>query len=574
MKKILLLEDEIIIGHDISAILHANNYDTIHCLTYDDAINKIKTDKIDLAIIDIFLKENKTGIDFAEFIKSNYAIPFIFLTGNSDPSTINNAKESRPHGFITKPVNPIALYSTIEIVFSKFELQQQLLQSRFLLKNLINSIPESLFLLGKDGNILESNNEGAKRVNYSSDEIIGKNFNALFSSSLISEKKLIDAALNNNSPISIEEELNGRFYSNQIYPIKKIGNDMDYISVFVRDVTKQNKAETERKQALIELDKIMNLLPVSICIINSNKEIIRFNKTFGDLFLKKKESKNRKCYEVLPNKMCGANSCPFENIQSGNQEFQITYTSGAEDKKFLVRATDFSYLSDNNNKYILLSLTDITEYNKLIHIASNAIENERKEIGQQLHDGVGQKLTGLSFLLSTIKKVINDCAPERNDIINVFVDNLHESIEMIRNISKGLWPINIKKHGFSNSIYELVENFSSVYNKKIELFFKKPIEFNDTFIANNLYFILQEALLNAIKHGTNEHVTLIINSNSSEINITIENHIFEKQSVKKTTGIGNFIMQYRANLINADIIKNIQGEKYITQINLEHVEVE
>ncbi|MBN1501879.1 MAG: response regulator [Spirochaetes bacterium] len=569
MKKILLLEDEIIIGHDISDILHQNNYDVSHCFSFDEAVKNITSATIDLAIIDIFLKEKKTGIDFANYIKSNFNIPFIFLTGNSDPSTVNLAKETNPHGFITKPVNPIALYSTIEIVFSKFELQQQLSQSRFLLKNLINSIPESLFLLGEEGEILESNIEGANRVNISVDNIIGRNFYEIYSKSVITEKKLINKAGQNNSPISFEEENNRKYYNYQIYPIKN-RNGNDYISVFIRDVTKQNLAEAERNQALLELDKIMNILPVSICIINENKDIIRYNKTFSDFFLSRSDCDNSKCFNILPNKMCSDNNCPLMNLQAGNHEFQISYNTGNEEKKFLVRANDFSYGNSSSETYILLSLTDITEYTKLIHIASNAIENERKEIGQQLHDGVGQKLTGLSFILSTIKKTINENAPEKNEIMNIFADNLHESIEMIRNISKGLWPINIKKHGFSNSIYELVENLSTVYATKIDLFFKTPVEFNDTFIANNLYFILQEALLNAIKHGTGDAVRLTITDNSSKICITVENNFLKKTAYKTTPGIGNFIMQYRANLINANIIKNITENRYNTQINLDY----
>lgn len=566
MKKILLLEDEIIIAKDIEIFLSSIGFKVNITLSYNDAVKFLKKNTVDLVLIDIFLNDDYNGIDFANFLNDNFNIPFIFLTGNSDTATIESAKKTRPHGFITKPVNTIALNSTIEIVLANFELQQEIAHSKTLLSNLIDSIPESLFLINNSGEILEVNSESSKRLNIPHDQLLGKDFFSLYKK----HKKEISSVKKTKLPISFEDCSNNNYYNYQVYPIFENSN-INNISIFIQDITLQKNAEKDREIIHNEIDTILNLTPISLCIINEDCRIIRYNNTFQKYFLCDQSESDFLCKIILKNPKCDTDKCPLATIDISEEEFQITQNIRNEEKRFLVNNTKFKSHNPEYNNCILMSLTDITEYDRLIKIASNAIEHERRIIGQQLHDGVGQKLTGISYLFGSLKNLLLENFPEKSDFIDLFSQNLQESISLIRNISKGLWPINIKQQGFSNSILELVDYLKNIYGCQIKMKFVKPVEFEDMFVANNLYFILQEILLNAIKHSDSEFIYFAVSKEENQIKFIISNDI--KGNSKSSTiisGIGNYIIQYRANLINAEIIKNITNTIYkiTVQINI------
>src|SRR5690606_27851093 len=103
-KKILIVEDQLIITMDLEYMLQELGYDVCGiCTNYDDALSLIRTAKPDLISIDIILYGEKTGIDLAHAINGTYAPPFIFLTSHADRSTIEAAKSTNPAGYIVKP---------------------------------------------------------------------------------------------------------------------------------------------------------------------------------------------------------------------------------------------------------------------------------------------------------------------------------------------------------------------------------------------------------------------------------------------------------------------------------------
>lgn len=119
--KILVVEDEIIIADNICDILENLGYEVLEpAINYTEAIETIENDKPDLAILDIQLAGKKDGVDLAWTIKEEYDIPFIFLTSNADPKTIEKAKKADPPAYLVKPFNKDDLYTSIEIALYNF----------------------------------------------------------------------------------------------------------------------------------------------------------------------------------------------------------------------------------------------------------------------------------------------------------------------------------------------------------------------------------------------------------------------------------------------------------------------
>jgi len=125
--KILIVEDNIIIADNIFDIINDLGYNSLTpVINYTEAMQSIKEEKPNLVLLDIQLSGEKTGIDIAKEIENNYDIPFIFLTSNSDPHTINEVKQVSPQAYILKPFTQNDIFTAVEIGLSNYTKQKQL----------------------------------------------------------------------------------------------------------------------------------------------------------------------------------------------------------------------------------------------------------------------------------------------------------------------------------------------------------------------------------------------------------------------------------------------------------------
>ncbi len=120
--KIGIVEDEVIIAETILLYLTRLGYKVVfNALSFKEAILGIETQKPDLILLDINLGTEKNGIDLGRELKEKYKIPFIFLTANSDPATLQKAKQVKPLAFLVKPFTQNGLYTSIEIAMDNFQ---------------------------------------------------------------------------------------------------------------------------------------------------------------------------------------------------------------------------------------------------------------------------------------------------------------------------------------------------------------------------------------------------------------------------------------------------------------------
>ncbi len=119
---ILIVEDNVLIADDMQMILEDMGYNVVaNVISYEKAIDVLKTETVDLALLDIQLATEKTGIDLGKYIRENLDIPFVFVTSNSDKETVNQAKHVKPNGYLVKPFQEKDLFTTIEITMSNFQ---------------------------------------------------------------------------------------------------------------------------------------------------------------------------------------------------------------------------------------------------------------------------------------------------------------------------------------------------------------------------------------------------------------------------------------------------------------------
>ncbi len=126
-KKILVVEDEVIVAEDIVQTLKSLGYEVHGYVTSgEEAISNVKDETPDIILMDIRLSGELDGIETAEKINEKFNIPIVYLTAYSGTHILDRAKISRPYGYIVKPFDEINLYTTIEIAIHKHNVQAQL----------------------------------------------------------------------------------------------------------------------------------------------------------------------------------------------------------------------------------------------------------------------------------------------------------------------------------------------------------------------------------------------------------------------------------------------------------------
>lgn len=116
-KKVLIVEDEVLIADSIANMLLRNGYEVLEsAISFQEAITLFDCHQPDITLLDIRLSGAGSGIDVANYIREkNEDAAFIFLTSQKDRRYLDAAKPTRPAGYLNKPIQPANLLSMLEI---------------------------------------------------------------------------------------------------------------------------------------------------------------------------------------------------------------------------------------------------------------------------------------------------------------------------------------------------------------------------------------------------------------------------------------------------------------------------
>ncbi|PIB39520.1 LytR/AlgR family response regulator transcription factor [Maribacter sp. 4G9] len=123
--KILIVEDEMIIGANISLQLSTLGYEVTGIIPRgEEALIHINENQPDLVLLDINLKGKLDGIETALQMQKQHTIPIIYLTANADEAHFNRAKVTKPYAFISKPYKKLDLQRAVELTINQIQKEQ------------------------------------------------------------------------------------------------------------------------------------------------------------------------------------------------------------------------------------------------------------------------------------------------------------------------------------------------------------------------------------------------------------------------------------------------------------------
>jgi len=188
---------------------------------------------------------------------------------------------------------------------------------------------------------------------------------------------------------------------------------------------------------------------------------------------------------------------------------------------------------------------------QLEHEVLEISEREQRRIGQDLHDGVCQQLTGIALLSRSLgSKLENSLAAEAAEIVHW----VNQCIEQTRRVTRGLHPVPSDPAGLMQAIRELAENVAAMGKLKCDFICPQPVLIPDPHVATNLYRIAQEATQNALRHAAPEKIEifLVLDDDESILLQVVDNGSGLMKN-QKSTGMGLEIMAHRAQAIGGSL---------------------
>lgn len=188
---------------------------------------------------------------------------------------------------------------------------------------------------------------------------------------------------------------------------------------------------------------------------------------------------------------------------------------------------------------------------EIIHVS----EEEQKRIGQELHDGLGQHLTGIAFLAKALEqKLATQELTEKIDAAQI-VQLINQSISRTRALARGLFPVELESNGLMAALEQLAVNINTLYGIPCTFQCSEPVLVYDNVVAINLYRIAQEAAGNSVKHGQAKHIWIELRNVGEKVFLAVSDDGvgYAPSAWERAGGMGIHIMQYRAKMIDSSL---------------------
>lgn len=203
---------------------------------------------------------------------------------------------------------------------------------------------------------------------------------------------------------------------------------------------------------------------------------------------------------------------------------------------------------------------DISEQRRLEQEVLRISDHERRRIGQDLHDGLGQMLTGIGLMSQGLEKKLENEDSQYVDQVKEVTQLIREADHYAKKLSRGLLPVDFEVRGLITSLERLVSNVERLFDVTCTFTEKNAPVFYDNSVVEHLFRIAQEAISNAVKHGLagNIHIELESNEEFASLRVIDDGKGFAGDW-KEKKGSGIDIMRFRAQLIGASLdIRNME----------------
>ena len=210
--------------------------------------------------------------------------------------------------------------------------------------------------------------------------------------------------------------------------------------------------------------------------------------------------------------------------------------------------------NDGTPTYIIATGIDITERKHLEKTILEVSGREQRRIGQDLHDGLGQHLTGIAFMSKVQEqKLVEKSMPEAADAAKI-VKLVNEAIYKTRELARGLLPVVSDAQGLMSALQQWASEVEDLFGVSCRFQCFTPVLIHDDTVATHLYYIAREAVNNAIKHGHASQIMIRLAADQEQGALTISDDGSGIADIPaNNAGMGRHLMNYRARVIGGSL---------------------
>jgi len=189
-------------------------------------------------------------------------------------------------------------------------------------------------------------------------------------------------------------------------------------------------------------------------------------------------------------------------------------------------------------------------------------QREQQRLGHELHDGLGQQLTGLGLLARSLTRRLGEGESREREMAEQLAGGLEQALADLRSLARGLIPVHTDARGLVSALEELALRVSEQSGIRVELRHENPILISDNDIATHVYRIVQEAINNSVKHAQADNIVLLLEADEHEAVIEVrDNGRGLPEDVNEKEGLGLRTMYHRCRLFggNLDVYTHEEG---------------
>jgi PAS domain S-box-containing protein len=326
-----------------------------------------------------------------------------------------------------------------------------------------------------------------------------------------------------------------------------------------RERRERRQAQAALEEQRVLLGTLIDSLPEIIYATDTQGRLTVVNRALLDVLGKKREQVlGRRLSEAWPEETVldietqGANTIRTGRAATDQERAWISQDG-------TVRWFTFTHvpLYDHATVVGLVSaVREVTAQKALEQEILEISNREQRRLGSDLHDGLGQELTGLSLMLKGLEVQLSREAQQYLPQITKISDLLARAIQSTRSLARGLAPVNLERGGLSEALKHLAARCTDMYNLTCSFSLgEQKLPDLEEGAATHLYRIAQEATTNAARYARAKTIAIDLRTTTRKLQLSIADDGIGLSAglAQGRPGMGLKIMEYRARMLGGTV---------------------